>query len=147
MSHLHRVLASRIRSEPRTDCQSSCLELKAWLLPATMCDAITQDAALHSFPYNSCSSSNDDCWEVGVSQQDLWCQSGFLVIIGQIGRPPASHSPLFFRMVLEPWMLPKGSFLVIGILILNAYPLSLPEWVSMGGQVCDDCSTCIGSEL
>jgi len=44
-------------------------------------------------------------------------------------------------------MLPKGSFLVIGILILNAYPLSLPEWASMGGQVCNDCSTCIASEL
>jgi hypothetical protein len=33
-----------------------------------------------------------------------------------------------FRLLLEPWMLPK-------------------EWVAMGGQHCSDCSQCIASEL
>ncbi len=95
----------------RTDSQSPCLELKACLRPATMCVQRNSDAPLRSFPFNP-RSSNDDCWDEDASSQDLRCQSGFLVIVGQLVRPPASHSPPFLQDGVGAMDAPSRSLLL-----------------------------------
>ncbi|KAG5728664.1 hypothetical protein E4T56_gene4893, partial [Termitomyces sp. T112] len=52
-----------------------------------------------------------------------------LLAIANAGFPPKIYGVnLGSWLVLEPWMLPA-------------------EWIAMGGEQCDDCSTCIDSEF
>ncbi|KAF8270697.1 glycoside hydrolase superfamily [Lactarius quietus] len=51
-------------------------------------------------------------------------------------------------LLLEPWMLPvvRPPSSVVKMRAADLWHL-LPEWVAMGGQTCNDCSTCIASEF
>ena len=52
------------------------------------------------------------------------------------------------RLLLEPWMLPEGHYTDSKTPVHRLRSNKMfSEWQAMGGQICDDCSSCIASEL